>query len=723
MAPPTQIPLPDADVQMPEDAMPDPQAEQQQKAEQEREQKDEEDFFLNIAKDYEKEDEFFRSGHLRSLKKKELYWRGEQRIFWNDSDGAWRSANDLTVFEKEEYNLASYDRVINVYRPHGESIIAALSIQTPNVVFFPADADNPQDIMTAKGYSKLSESIQKHNKSALVFIKALHILYNQGPVFFYNFMHTSEAYGMRQIPQTEYKPVTKLILNPQTGQMEQKVEVLPHLVGFTEEPKSKPQTAVYGPLNVEVPSHVKMQEDTPYLKLEFEQHISVIRATYHEKYDELKAETWGSNYEERYARSRNSFDDRYELATVKIFWFRPWAMATRSKEDYQRFSSKYPNGARVVIVNRKVLEVTNEALDDHWTISFPIFSETIHAEAMGEPAIEVQELRNDAVNLADQLIRHGVPETYADNEVLDFKAYANSPKAPGQIFPVKPRPGRSISDGFHTLKTATVSQEVDVYVKRLDQDGQFVTGAFPSIYGGPAQGGSKTAAEYSMSHQQALQRVSTYWKLLCQLWADGHAKAAREYALYLIEHNETDQYVKKNGNSFVNVWTRHAELEGKVGSVEPEASESLPMSSSQIRDLLMRVIQLQDPVLNGTLYHPENAQMVATALGMPSLYIPGNDDRNKQLVEIQLLSQSQPIGEGQPSIPIEFDVDDDQIHIQVLRAYLVSERGRDLQNSNPAGYTNCLFHLKQHVANMQAHMAQMNETAQGEPPETNAVGR
>lgn len=687
-------------------------------------EEEENNFFLSLAQDYEKEDEFFRSGHLRSLKKKELYWRGEQRLFWNDSDGAYRSINDLTVWEREEYDLNSYDRVINVYRPWGESIIAALSIQTPGVAFYPDDADNPNDLMTAKAYSKLSDSLQKHNAASMLFVKALHILYNQGMIGFYNYLHTSEAYGIRKVPQIDYKETQHLALDPQTGEMKLVTDILPHLVGYTEEPKSRECIDVFGGLNIEVPSHVKRQSDTPYLKLEFEQHISIIRATYQEKYDDLRAETFGSNYDERYARSRNSFDDRYQLATVKIFWFRPWAFASSAKkEEYQQLSQKYPDGARVVIVNRQVLEVTNEALDDHWTLTFPMFSETIHAEAMGEGAIEIQELRNDGINLADQLIRHGVPETFADSEVLDFNAYKKSPKAPGQMFQVKPRPGQPIQNAFHTIKTSSLSEEVDVYIKRLDQDGQFITSAFPSIYGGVQQGGSKTLGEYSMSHSQALQRVSTYWKMMCLFWAQGISKATREYAQYLIDNNETDKYVKRNGNSFINVWTRHVELEGQVGSVEPDASEMLPMTPGQIRDLLTRVLQFKDPVLNNTLYHPENSQTVAAALGMPDLYIPGKDDRSKQLIEIQELANSQPIDETTPSVPIDPDVDDDAVHIQVLRAYLVSERGLDLRNTNQAGYTNCLLHLRQHVQKVQAATQQPNETPQGQPPNTNAVGR
>ena len=43
----------------------------------------------------------------------------------------------------------------------------------------------------------------------------------------------------------------------------------------------------------------------------------------------------------------------------------------------------------------------------------------------------------------------------------------------------------------------------------LIADGQFVLGDFPSIYGGPAQSGSKTAREYLESRAVALQRLGS----------------------------------------------------------------------------------------------------------------------------------------------------------------------------------------------------------------------
>ena len=47
-------------------------------------------------------------------------------------------------------------------------------------------------------------------------------------------------------------------------------------------------------------------------------------------------------------------------------------------------------------------------------------------------------------------------------------------------------------DGYYT-QNCNISREASEFQKELDADGQFVTGAFPSIYGGSMPSASKTA--------------------------------------------------------------------------------------------------------------------------------------------------------------------------------------------------------------------------------------
>lgn len=687
------------------------------------EEEEEHKLLISTKNSYYLEDLNFRQIHLRKLKKADLYWEGEQRIFWNEASEDYQSITSLAAQDWERFGLSAFDRVINIYRPLGESVIAALTIELPNVKFFPDDADNPEHVQTARSYSLIVDLLQRYTKAPLLLIKALTVAYNQGMIATYSYLHQDARYGSYTYEEENEETVEEF--DPTVGMV---VPTVHKKITEKEEAKSRVCIDVYGPLNVQVPSWVRYQKDTPYLKLSFEQHISLLRAAYPEKYNEIRADYYGETYDERNARQK-SFDDTHQLCTVEVWWFRPWALAINEEEQFNYLRDKYPSGCKVVISNRNlVLEVVDESLDDHWSLSFPIYSETIHQLPMGAGAIEIQELRNDGVNLADQTLRQAIPETFANPDVLDFKAYKNAAKSPGQIFPTKPVvANQSIGAGFHSVQTARLSDGLDVYIGRLDSDGQFVTGAFPSVYGGPSVSGSKTASEYAQSRSQALQRLSTAWKMVGFLWSDTYHKAAELYAQYLRETEQDEKMVNSIGSQYVNVWIRHTDLTGKVGHVTPEASENFPITGAQKADLMRDMLKNGDDAIRGVLFHPENAELVAITLGVPELYIPGADDRNKQLWEIQELLLSAPTpgqeeGVFDPTVMPDFDVDDHQVHIDVLRAYLVGAVGLQAKKENTEGYANCIAHLKVHIAMQQMKTMQANETEPGETPATNSNG-
>ena len=184
------------------------------------------------------------------------------------------------------------------------------------------------------------------------------------------------------------------------------------------------------------------------------------------------------------------------------------------------------------------------------------------ADPIGKPIAPVQELRNQANDLGIETFEHSIPETFADSEVLDFDKYQNSTAEPGSVYPVKAPMGRSVSDSFHSLKTATLTDEIDSFVSRLDADGQFVLGDFPSIYGGPAQSGSKTAREYLESRAVALQRLGLTWTMLKFWWAKVMATSV---TLFIKELKEDEKYSVPSSvgsTDYVNVWIRQHELTG-----------------------------------------------------------------------------------------------------------------------------------------------------------------
>jgi len=131
------------------------------------------------------------------------------------------------------------------------------------------------------------------------------------------------------------------------------------------------------------------------------------------------------------------------------------------------------------------------------------------------------------------------------------------------------------------------------------------------------------------------------------------------------------------------------------------------------KDVILQLMQLNNPAILQALTSPENLSLISSAIGIPEFKLPGEDDRNKQYEEIKLLANSSPIelpGMEEPSVPIDPLIDNHMVHAEICRSYLVSDVGRQLKIDNEEGYRNILLHLERHV---QAATAQ---TAPGPQP-------
>jgi hypothetical protein len=372
--------------------------------------------------------------------------------------------------------------------------------------------------------------------------------------------------------------------------------------------------------------------------------------------------------------------------------------------------------------------VENEKLDDSWTLTYNPLSDYLHHDPLGLLLTSIQDITNDLVSLVLQTIEHGIPQTFADPEVLNFDQYRQSEATPGAIYPAKPRSGKGVGESFYEVKTATLSGEILPFGQNVQQLGQLVSGALPSLFGGQQQTGSNTASEYAMSRSQALQRLQTPWKMLTLWWKTIFGKVIPAF----MKDMATDERMveKDEMGNFVNVFIRRAEINGKIGSVELEANEQLPITWQQKKDMLMELLKLNNPEILQMMGTPENIPFIAEALGLPEFTIPGEDDRQKQIEEIQELLNSQPIemppsidpmsgmqmpAPPMPSVQIDPDLDNHPLEIEVTRAWLIGPAGRLAKIENPAGYQNVLLHLKAHQQFMQMQQMQMQmQAAQGQ---------
>jgi len=738
-----------------------------------------------IVDHFDDEDRAVRDRQIKSWRRLKLLWENVQHTYFSEIAHDWRTPDGERASEDSDQGF--YDKPVNIFRAYLESIIAALSVTVPPIVCYPDDADNPLDITTAKAGDKVAAQIFRHNDAPLLWLHALFVFVTEGLTACYTYVKEDEKFGTYEkkqhettyeeheistCPLCQAEMADDIIGENQRDKVDPTDEDVPanvlldqgmemcencaqmvmpdkknqtititRLVGVTNHPKSRVMMEVYGGLFVKVPVWARNQSECSYLIYSYETHFANVLEQYPELRDKIVRQGH-SNFDlyEQWGRTSPQYRSEHPVnnVTVRNCWLRPTAYNVLPEDEAEELRENYPNGVKVVVVNDEVAYACNEALDDHWTLTQNPLSDHIHHDPIGLLLTSVQDITNDLISLVLQTVEHGIPQTFADPKVLNFNAYRNSEVIPGGIYPATPKSGRALSEGFYEVKTATLSQEVLPFAQKIQEIGQMVSGALPSLFGGQMSG-SRTASEYSMSRSQALQRLQTTWKMLLHWWKNVFGKAI---PLYIKEMKDDDRQVQKDefGN-FINTFIRMAETQGKIGSIELEANENLPITWNQQKDTIMELFQLNNEAVNATLASPENMPYIKRAMGLTDYIIQGEDDRQKQYEEIKLLVNSEPIQmppdpmmmqqamqmgmqppppQELPSIEADLDVDDHLLEADICRRWLVSDAGRICKLENPSGYKNVLLHMKMHKdMDMQKQMQQQMMMA---PPPNQAAG-
>lgn len=720
--------------------------------------------FFDICDQIDREDYDVRQQQLREWKKHEKFWHGIQYLYWSETSQDWSPIDTRINGASQDENRegaegAYYDYVMNVYRGYGESVIAALASRLPAVRFPPDDADDEDDRLTSQTYSKISDLLDRHWQSKLMIFSALFAMWNQGLVCAYHYNKSDDKYGKVKLPiygnsdptcpdcgytasASEEVDCPNCAAYPTVDENnEQKetpqLQIHTVLKGFDESlPKSRTMCEIFSPVFVKIPIYALTQETCGYINLNIDQPVHLLKNIFcydkkTGKYDselaqKIDASIGENEISERYARAPSQYNyidpsGQRNLATLRRYWLKPYEferLGDDKEEEKSYLYKNYPKGAYVCLVGPKTyIESRDECDDIHWTIGKAGISTYIHSDAMGKPLIPAQEMKNQLTNVTMETIDQGISDVFADPSVVNFDDFSSHEKRPGTTYPAKPKAGQRLGDSFYEGPKATLSKDVMSFTQLNQQDSQFLVAAFPSIYGGPQESSSRTASEYKMSNENALQRLSITWTYLNAWWAALKQKCCKLYVENVVED---ERYTTKDAQgNYVNVWIRKADLLGKVGEVEPEGSETFPVSMAQKQTILMQLVQMGNEEINAAVFNPENAKIVFDTIGFSELKLPDDNQRIKQVRENQYM-----VARG-TYIPVEPLIDDNTIHITVAKNYLVSNEGQDLKNTNTQAYNLIMQHIQDHMNQIMLNQqnAQVQQAPQpGVNPGQNAPG-
>jgi hypothetical protein len=515
--------------------------------------------------------------------------------------------------------------------------------------------------------------------------------------------------------------------------------------------------SVVGGLELNTPVWANEMHEYPYLQWSMEVHRAKLKASYPLAADKIQM-GGPIQSDDVYARASrvaiaqglpttHPGDALFNLITFSRTWIRPWAFyALEDKSVRDALLALFPDGCYAAFAGDTYCESRNESMDDRWRVMHALPGDGQNRPSVGDSLVQIQERYNTLSNIQAETYEYGIPPIYADPQVLDFDALSNQTAEPAAHYPARARPGQPLAAGFFQPAPAQVPPDL----VRHQQDlmgpvAQFLTGLFPAVFGGEMDS-QRTATGYAMARDQALGRLGLVWRRLKTFYADVMMLSVDCFRRNRPEDAEIP--ILGPGGEFESRWIRLADLKGNI-QAHPESDETFPRMKSQQRAVVQQLMASSDPMIQQALADPSNIGFVKSLLGLSDLVVPGEDSRNKQLREIDLLlvgqalslsgvdqrnpttnanqgalagNDGKPTGYKpvllEPSVPIDLLFDNHVVELEECRRWANSDAGQIARIENPAGFANVRAHAEAHLRAIGlASLSQPSAAVTAEQPE------
>ena len=689
-------------------------------------------------------------------------------MWWSERDQNWHLPFEQKLSDNSSLeDLPRYEFVTNIYQAFGLSLVSVLSQDVPRVRFFPSSAQAEEDVAAAKAATEVSSLVERNNRIGNLVVEEAFRLWTDGKVGAYvRYVVDGQRFGFHpetEIAAREVRLGNDVYVCPNCGAEEPPKAGGSNSVGaaaspaptatsscsrcgalLTEEnfvaaeavtipsaatrfrvPNGQEVVTIVGGLELKTPPWANEMHEYPYLQWNLEVHQARLRAAYPHAADKIGSPVGtGSQQYERLARLAQSQggplteggDFNVNLITFQRTWLRPWAFfALEDKSLRDELLQLFPDGAYVAFAGEAYCESRNENMDDHWRVLHALPGDGSSGRpGLGDALISVQERFNTLSNLQVETYEYGIPPIYADSEVLDFDALQNQTAEPGAHYPARAKPGQSLAEGFFQPAPAEVPPDLAQHAANLmGPVAQFLTGAFPALFGGAMQN-TDTAAGYAMARDQAMGRIGLVWRRMKFFHADVMLLAVDCFRKN--RPNDVEVTLLGAGAAFESKWIRLADLKGNLFSY-PETDEQYPTLWSQQRAVLLQLLANPDAEIQAVIGHPENMALVKRLIGLEEFVIPGEESRTKQYREIAQLVAEGPIVNRNPAsgletilpsiMPDEF-ADDHEVELGICMRWFSSDAGQVAKIEAPAGYANVRAHAMLHKAYAMKQAAAVN---------------
>lgn len=710
-------------------------------------------------------DELARRVEIRNILKRRLFFKGLQYWWWNEKNGQWypptiTASDTLSTGERpDDDQLPTFMHVTNIFQAFGVSLMSVLSQNTVPARFWPQSVKQPVDVATAKNATKVVDVIHRNNAMGNKADDASFFLWVDGFLGGYvRYVADGEKFGYDTKPIMEaqeaeiapavsvcqdcgenYPPGTNFGVCPDCGaEMEEMPGLMadvPIQTGTEDVPRGQEVIDIVPALNLKRSMWADEQKDFLYLDWVTDLHRATAKATYPHAETLIDAGAGesggGTDIYERLARRllydgtaglyRTTGSNLPDLGTFHRAWLRPrafWNIV--DKEKRAKLLELFPKGCYSAWFGDVYCESRNESMDDKWRTMHAMPGEGQVRETLGSAMIPAQEQLNDAVNLVFETAMYGVPEGFADQNVLDFEARKQQTALPAAISPVELTANQDIRSKMMFSPAVEPSQSLVKYMGELFSIiPQFLIGVFPALFGGDT-GTNDTLGGIAIQRDQALGRVGRVWRRMQQFWADLDLLAVQCFAKNRTE--DVEYAVLGPGNEFKSETIALEDIKGNLVAF-PEVDQQYPVLQAQIRGLILNLLNSGNELFIAVAQDPANMEYVFKQIGLTNMVVPAEDSRLKQQREIEQLLKEKPLPGGinpdtqqpilLPSFAPDWDLDNHAVEGTEGKKWANSEAGQAARRDNPAGFENVKLHIMAHMQMEKAQQLQMALTAKG----------
>jgi hypothetical protein len=679
-----------------------------------------------------------------NARRNDLYYAGKQYIFPTFSAGGsqvvdYTSTGNLVTSAGTQGR--TYDYVLNYFRGDGDKAIAVLSQKPPTVKGMPDRIDDDAAIRRSRIADLFAGVMRSHWRMEEIVRHIALSLWKNGTTFLYTpWVANASRYG------TTVEPVIDLELQFDQTTGEEIMLPVPKLNAdgseMVREYENGSVECVVGTIfDVTTPFYIKSLAEAPWLWYEYEMHKGSLMAAFPELREMLRNDAGTSSASTSTASgqlardtasspSKSMLTPRMNRWLYSRYWLRP-AMYELLAQDggkqdelYKELKKNFPEGAKVTMVQGKLVRIEHERLDEVWTAIKPRASEYLYADPLGDDFIGPQDVINDMFNIMVETAERSMPITLINSRMLDQEALRRQRANPSEFMAVNPQYANRMQDAMYTPPTAKMEPGVTQVGGMALEAGRQNSGVLPALFGG-SDGKEQTAREAQMKRDQALMQFSTTWNYIRTGVAGAHENAAIQAARF----SNGTFYTRRSASMPPERIDMPEIVELAEGGWHYESGENIPMTNSERRDRVQEFLTSgNDAVINLIgIADPDNLPTLQEMFGMADWKVPNLDALYKVRDTIRELSQQEPImgqpmidpmsgmpvmGEPQPSIPADEFEDNHDFVVAVVKNWAQTQKALELRATNPAGYDNVILWAKQH-----AQIAAMQMAAMQPPPE------